>query len=415
MTKRQRGGMESEGAMTEVPLFDMAETGPPKVSLADRFTIPPFTLLDARQGWWKDRKNQWIDLGLKSFEGRGLGSGGRGATPTTGSAGKAARVGGGTDYDAKHARAFTGSGQAKDAFVKILRTKPDRSPISVAEAAAEAGLDEASAKTLALSDGVSIFDPVLCELMIRWFSVPGGTVLDPFAGGSVRGLVAAVLGRTYTGIDLSPNQIEVNYSQSDAFLGNGHYHVDHVPTWITGDALAVLRDGHADLAPEPADVLIGCPPYADLEVYSDHPDDLSNMSYDAFIEAYREIIRLSVERLAPDRFAAWVVGEIRDRKTGLYRSFVPDTIKAFEDAGAAYYNEAILVTMVGSLPLRTARAFIGSRKLGRTHQTLLIFVKGDPKVAAAACDPEVMRAVMGDVEADDLADAAEDLTGMGHG
>ncbi len=38
--------------------------------------------------------------------------------------------------------------------------------------------------------GTSIFDPVLCELAYRWFCPPGGLILDPFAGGSVRGIVA---------------------------------------------------------------------------------------------------------------------------------------------------------------------------------------------------------------------------------
>src|SRR5688572_4612648 len=50
--------------------------------------------------------------------------------------------------------------------------------------------------------GTSIFDPVLCELIYRWFVPPGGLVLDPFAGGSVRGIVAAMLGRRYVGVEL---------------------------------------------------------------------------------------------------------------------------------------------------------------------------------------------------------------------
>ena len=37
----------------------------------------------------------------------------------------------------------------------------------------------------------SIFDPVLCELAYRWSCPQGGTIIDPFAGGSVRGVVAA--------------------------------------------------------------------------------------------------------------------------------------------------------------------------------------------------------------------------------
>lgn len=45
------------------------------------------------------------------------------------------------------------------------------------------------------TSGTSIFDPVLCELAYSWFCPLDGKVLDPFAGGSVRGIVAAYLGR----------------------------------------------------------------------------------------------------------------------------------------------------------------------------------------------------------------------------
>ena len=61
--------------------------------------------------------------------------------------------------------------------------------------------------------GTSIFDPVLCELAYTWFSPPGGVVLDPFAGGSVRGIIAAALGRKYIGIDLRPEQVQANEEQ----------------------------------------------------------------------------------------------------------------------------------------------------------------------------------------------------------
>ncbi len=64
-----------------------------------------------------------------------------------------------------------------------------------------------------------------------------------------------------------------------------------------------------------------------------------------------------------------------------------DTIVAFRDEGAALYNDAVLVTAVGSLPLRVGRQFSPGRKLGKTHQNVLVFVKGDPKAATAACGP----------------------------
>ena len=55
-----------------------------------------------------------------------------------------------------------------------------------------------------------------------------------------------------------------------------------------------------------------------------------------------------------------------------------ETVSAFKDAGAILYNDAILVNVAGSLPLRTKNGFVKSRKLGRMHQNVLIFVKGDP-------------------------------------
>jgi len=67
-----------------------------------------------------------------------------------------------------------------------------------------AGLGGSAAK------GTSIFCPVLCELMYRWFCPAGGGVLDPFAGGSVRGCVAGRLGLRYVGVDLSAPQVRVH-------------------------------------------------------------------------------------------------------------------------------------------------------------------------------------------------------------
>ena len=43
-------------------------------NLADRFGVPPFSVLNAREGWWQDRKAAWIALGIKSELGRGGGS-----------------------------------------------------------------------------------------------------------------------------------------------------------------------------------------------------------------------------------------------------------------------------------------------------------------------------------------------------
>jgi len=224
-----------------------------------------------------------------------------------------------------------------------------------------------------MAPGTSIFDPVLAELAYIWFCPPSGIVVDPFAGGSVRGIVAATLGREYIGVDLRQEQVEANRDQAKTVC-NGV-----VPVWHTGDSRNIDKICHG----VKADFIFSCPPYADLEVYSDDPADLSTLGYDDFIMAYAEIIKKSVSLLKKDRFACFVVGEVRDKK-GNYYGFVPDTIKAFQDAGASFYNEAILITALGSLPIRVGRQFNAGRKLGKTHQNVLVFVKGDGKKATKA-------------------------------
>lgn len=224
--------------------------------------------------------------------------------------------------------------------------------------------------------GTSIFDPVLCELAYRWFCPPGGMILDPFAGGSVRGIVASKLGRPYMGVDLSERQVNANFEQAKSICKKP------MPIWYQGDS-TMLSDIVGKVT---FDFVFSCPPYFDLEVYSDDPDDLSKMTWEDFGHAYRRIIKQCSERLADNRFAAFVIGDVRDER-GFYRDLPGLTIHCFEEAGLRLYNRAILVTAAGSLPVRVGRQFETARKLGNTHQYLLQFVKGDPRKATEAIGP----------------------------
>jgi hypothetical protein len=223
--------------------------------------------------------------------------------------------------------------------------------------------------------GTSIFDPVICEIAYRWFCPADGVVLDPFAGGSVRGIVASHLGRRYVGIELRAEQVEANIGQLPLAR-------EPKPLWIQGDARCL--DDY--VGSTEADMVFSCPPYWNLELYSEDPADLSNMPLPEFMAAYKTIIAKSAARLKPDRFAVWVVSDVRD-EDGCYINLPGRSVEAFEAAGLRLYNEAVLVTAVGSLPIRVRRQFEGARKLGRTHQNVLIFVKGDPRKATAACGP----------------------------
>lgn len=341
---------------------------PSSGKLSERFKIPPFSVLSARDGIWQDRKRAWLALGIESEVGRGdklmyasqdrLNEIMRDKAAPGGSKMPAADYSRGERGDGRGrpVKGLTWSGKAAefDGYLVLEGTRDD-TQIS----------------------GTSIFDPVLCEMAYTWFCPSAGHILDPFAGGSVRGVVASKLGKTYTGIDLRPEQIDANNVQAARICQSAQ------PRWITGDSTDLLSFGIA-----PVDFVFSCPPYGDLEQYSDDPRDLSTMEFPAFLDAYRRIIAASVTLLKADRFAVFVVGDFRDNK-GLYRNFVSETIAAFKAAGADFYNDAILVTAVGSLPIRAGRQFDSGRKLGKTHQNILGFVKGDPKRAAEACNGQI--------------------------
>ena len=231
--------------------------------------------------------------------------------------------------------------------------------------------------------GTSTFDPALCELVYAWFSREEDMVIDPFAGGSVRGIVALELGRNYVGVDIRKEQIEANIHNAEEVCKGA------VPTWICGDSMNIK-----DLAPGDYDFLLTCPPYGDLEVYSDDPADISNMSAEDFDETYTEIMRRATDLVRDDRFLAVVVGNYRDKK-GFMRDLCGLTIRAMESAGARYYNDIIYVQPAGALPIRCGKSFQGTRKVGKMHQNLLIFCKGDPKKAAER---------LGDIDIPDLND-----------
>ena len=217
--------------------------------------------------------------------------------------------------------------------------------------------------------GTSIFDPALCELLYLWFSAIGDNVIDPFAGGSVRGIVAACLGRQYVGVDIRNEQIEANIVNAKEICEN------IFPVWYCGDSMNIQK-----IAAGQYDFILTCPPYGDLEVYSDDPADISNMNEADFDATYTEIMRKTVEMMKDNRFAAVVVGNYRD-KNGFMRDLCGLTIRAMESGGAKYYNEIIYMQTAGSLPIRCGIPFQKSRKVGKIHQNVLIFCKGDPKEA----------------------------------
>jgi 1-aminocyclopropane-1-carboxylate deaminase/D-cysteine desulfhydrase-like pyridoxal-dependent ACC family enzyme len=369
-------------AATELDVAGSAGSGAPKADTQDGrrdgrlvqdFGAPPFSVLDTRQGYWQARKREWLALGIQSELGRGADlafhigewAAEKAREPGRGrlkwDAGPRPRAGKGRESGP--VRAFNEEWSGGDVWAGSRKAADLRSNVTGAPALPE----YADNGTAHMAPGTSIFDPVLTELLVRWFTPEGGRVLDPFAGGSVRGVVTAKLGRSYVGCELRPEQVEANRAQAV------HLNTPQA-TWVQGDSRITL-----DTLDGEFDAILSCPPYYDLEIYSERPEDLSAVgTYEEFLTGYREIIAKAVAKLADNSFACWVVGDLRDKR-GFYRNFVGDTVQAFHDAGAQLYNEAILVNPVGTLALRAPKQFRAGRKLGKTHQNVLVFFKGDPR------------------------------------
>ena len=300
------------------------ESDPPSVTpthedgaLFRRFVVPPFSIFDTRQGYWRNRKSAWLSHRLDPGRGRqGEGHGG------------------------------------------------------------QAIFDRGAYGTMGGLPDVSIGDPVLAEVMFRWYCPPGGRVLDPFAGGPTWAFVAAVLGLEFVGIELNADQIAVNVEQLSTF------DLPAMPEYIEGDCREMI--GLRMVEPESFDFAITSPPYYNLERYGGGEADLSEApSYDGFLDMYEAAMTATAAALKPDRFAVFMVGDVRG-SDGLYYGFVADTIRLMDAAGLHLYNDAILLTQSGSLPARVSASFDSGRKLGKHHQNILIAVKGEPRAAVEA-------------------------------
>jgi hypothetical protein len=265
--------------------------------LTDKFIVPPFSILDTRQGYWQERKKYWREL-------------------------------------------IGDNGESRE------HTLANGSMLE------------------ALNNGVSLLDPVLSELVNLWFGLPKSKTFDCFAGDSVFGYVSSYLGNEFTGIELRKEQADLNNQRVKGFKSK----------YICDDGQNVLNH----IEPNSQDLLFSCPPYFDLEVYSDLPNDASNQKeYSDFLKILDNAFTGAIRCLKDNRFAVITVGDVRDKK-GFYYRFVDDIKDIFKKNGILLYNEMILVESIGTLPQRVGR-FMDHRKIGKCHQNVLVFFKGDPK------------------------------------
>lgn len=270
--------------------------------LKEMFVIPPFSIFDTRQGYWQNRKRRWKKL---------INDNGESRTATL----------------------FKSSGDPVSEKIKVQGT-------------------------------VSILDPVLAEICVKWFGFDNCNILDPFAGDTVFGYVAGFLNNNFTGIEIRKEQADINQERTKDF--NCKYYCD--------DGQNVLS--HVEKNTQ--DLIFSCPPYFDLEVYSDLKNDASNQKeYNDFLKILDNAFSGAIKTLKDNRFAFIVIGDVRD-KNGFYR-LMPDDIKQiFKRNGMYLYNDIVLIESIGTGALR-AQPNMRYLKVVKKHQNVLVFYKGDQK------------------------------------
>lgn len=348
---------------------DMQGGSEPKSTLNDRFVVPPFSILDTRKGYWQKRKKMWREL---------IGDFGESRNDTLIQS-----------PEIKYKDLYQKTRQHREELGLSFKEYLDK---YVPEE-----VKEREAKKI-LSQGVSLLDPVMAEVVCRWFGLDNCKTFDCFAGDSVFGYVSAHLGNEFVGIELRPEQAQLNNERVAEMSAR----------YICDDGQNVAKH----IAPNSQDLLFSCPPYFDLEVYSDLPNDASNQdSYEDFIGILRNAFTGAIGCLKDNRFAVIVVGDVRDKKRGFYYDFCGDIKRIFKDNGMSLYNEIILIETGASTALRAGR-YMESRKIAKMHQNILVFYKGKAKeiknnfkkIEYASEDLELFRVDSGNEPTEDTAD-----------
>ena len=284
-------------------LFEVKKINP-AVMLRDRFIVPPFSYLDTRQSYWIERRGRW-----KKFIG---------------------------DLSATRDGDF---GTLGGSTGNLLST---------------------------INNGTSNFDPVLAEIIYKWFCMDNSKILDPFGGEQTKGYVAGALGYKYVGCEIRPEQVELNTNTVSDF---------NDIRYVCGDSNEISNL----ISDRDFNFCFTSPPYYDLEIYSDSDGDISAFgTYENFINTLKNIFSQCYDMLQDDSFCVVKVADIRDKKTGIYRGFVADTIKFMQDIGFNFYNDIVLLNSVGTGAIR-ANNSMKNRKVVKLHQNILVFYKGDVK------------------------------------
>jgi DNA modification methylase len=207
---------------------------------------------------------------------------------------------------------------------------------------------------------ISEFLPELGVTIIRYWSMPGDLIVDPFAGRATRGLLARMLGREYVGYEVAPTTFR-NTSRKVSAVG-GKVHCGD------GCRLEFTKDNSADL-------VMTSPPYFKQE---GHEQDTSKAqlstldSYETFLKKIYECGTNIHRVLKPKKFCVFNVADFREK--GKFRLFHCDVIRLFTKAGLEPHD-LVIVENISPYRWFGCSAAAMRRRTIKIHEYLLVFRK----------------------------------------
>jgi hypothetical protein len=209
----------------------------------------------------------------------------------------------------------------------------------------------------------SVFSPAVAAWLLNCYAPDSGLCLDPFAGGGTRAIMAAKHGLDYVGLEIRPEEVAAVRARLEV------QNIGYEARIIEADARDCGGFG-------PANFLITCPPYYDLEMYGGGEADLSMLkTYEAFLAAMEIVIQGTHAALLPSATSCWVVGLHRDFQGGLL-PLHHDIASLHRRAGFKFREEIILNQVNNGAIQRIGNFDKGQRHLIRTHEYALVFEKG---------------------------------------
>lgn len=212
-------------------------------------------------------------------------------------------------------------------------------------------------------DTFSIMPAELVDFFIKYYAKKGDLYFDPFAGQGIQLQVSNIRGIDYIGYDICKE------------------YVDYISAFIPKltKNCNILEIKHADskkvhLEDNSVDFCFTSPPYWDIEIYDDNPEQLGiNKTYEEFLVGMKDVAKELLRVFKPEGYCVININDFR--KGGKFYAYHADVIRIYEEAGWKLYDLWILDEIVSGLVKIFACGFNSKKMAPKIHEYALVFRK----------------------------------------